>query len=143
MTGRFQSEFDPDELNRITHRGMKKLSRAQFEERQTTEDVGNLKTKQREEDTPVVVIKRFFMRIVDGVLGLFRALLAPPQKKVVQCDNYGHVLKPGWSGPHPKCMECGAAILSLNEVRGATPKADRKDQAGPTPFQQQDRKYVK
>jgi hypothetical protein len=144
MTNRFDSNFDPDELAKITHRGLQSLSRSPFDDQRVTkEEVVNLKTRQKSEDTVLVHITRFFARIVDGFLSVFRSLLTPPKKKVFQCETYGHVLKPGWTGTRPLCEDCGAQILSLTDVRGATPKADRKDTAGQTPFQQQDRKYVK
>lgn len=139
MPRRFQSQFDPDELNKITHRGMQKLSRAQFEERVSQEEVTNLKSRQQEEDTLVVQIRRFFLRIIDGVVSSIRALFTPPKKKVVQCETYGHALKPGWTGAHPICTDCGAPILDPKDVRAATPKAKEK----PGEFKQQDRKYVK
>jgi hypothetical protein len=140
MPGRFESQFDPDELNKITHRGLQSLSRSQFDEnRQTSEHLTNLKARQTKEDTIVVKITRFFARILDGIAGMFRAMLTPPKKKVVQCEQYGHVLKPGWTGAHPKCEDCGAPILSLDDVRKAMPKDQNK---GQQPEQQQ-RKYVK
>lgn len=143
MTSRFDSNFDPDELSKITHRGLQKLNRGQFQERVTKEEVVNLKQRQTEEDTALVHIRRFFARIIEGIMTTLRSLLTPPKKKVVQCELYGHSLKPGWTGAHPVCADCGQPILSLTDVRGATPREQRVDRAGKTPFQQQDRKYVK
>jgi hypothetical protein len=144
MTNRFDSKFDPDELAKITHRGLNSLSRSQFDDQRVTqEEVVNLKTRQTQEDTIIVHVTRFFARIVEGILSVFRSLLTPPKKKVFQCETYGHVLKAGWTGDRPHCADCGAPILSLKDVRGATPKEQRPDRAGQTPFQQQDRKYVK
>jgi hypothetical protein len=141
MAGRFQSEFDPDELNKITHRGLQSLSRSQFEEKQTSEEVSTLKTRQRAEDTFIVKLTRFFARIVDGFASAFKGLFAKPAKKVTQCDNYGHALKPGWTGDRPLCMDCGQAITSLDQVRGAVPRDTKKDVQNPYP--NKDRKYVK
>lgn len=143
MTSRFESQFDPDELSKITHRGLQKLDRGQFQERVTQEEIVNLKSRQQSEDTAVVHIRRFFARIWDGIMSALRSLFTPPKKKVVQCATYGHALKPGWTGANPICIDCGAPILSLKDVRGATPRDERKDRAGQTPFQQQERKYVK
>lgn len=139
MAGRFDSQFDPDELNKITHRGLQKLSRSQFDERQSKEHVVNLKARQTKEDSIFVAITRFFARIIEGICGMFRALVTPPNKKVIQCDKYGHVLKAGWTGAHPKCDDCGAPIYSLDDVRKAMPKDQDKGQ----PPEQQQRKYVK
>lgn len=138
MPKKFESNFDPDELAKITHRGLQSLNRRDGEPRMQTGEIVMLKTAQKKEDGPLTAIFRFFQRIIDGFTSGIKALFTPPQKKVMQCQTYGHVMEQGWSGPHPRCVDCGKAILSLDEVRGATPKEDRKPKD-----EFQGRKYVK
>jgi hypothetical protein len=64
-------------------------------------------------------IANFFGGIFGGILGLF----APPVQRKSQCQMYGHVRPSGsWSGPYPKCAECGTVITSEDELRGSSAK---------------------
>lgn len=138
---RFNSEFDADELNKITHRGLQPRSRVN-EPRPTHENFDNLKEVQKGEQKFIVKVARFFAGFFGGIGNTMKGLLTPRAKKVMQCQTYGHVMQQGWTGPHPKCIDCGVAILSLDQVRSSTPKSDRKDNPGQQPYQN-DRKYVK
>jgi hypothetical protein len=64
-------------------------------------------------------IANFFGGIFGGIMGMFAA----PVQKRNQCQMYGHI-RPngGWSGPYPKCVECGAAITSEEDLRGSSAK---------------------
>lgn len=138
MTNRFDSQFDPEELAKMTHRGLKPRQHVDSP-RVTQQNLNCLKSTQQEEAKLGVSVRRLFARLSDSISGTFKGMLAPPTKKVYQCTTYGHVLKPGWEGERPLCMDCGAVINSLDEVRGSSPK-------NPAPkkgFQQADRKYVK
>jgi hypothetical protein len=64
-------------------------------------------------------IANFFGGIIGGIFSIFAA---PVQKKS-QCQMYGHVRPSGgWSGPYPKCVECGAAITCEEDLRGSSAK---------------------
>lgn len=142
MVRRFDSQFDPEELSRITHKGLKPRQKSS-EPRVSEENKQTLKQAQQNEDKLSVRITRMFAAFFGSIASAVKGLFTPRAKKVMQCETYGHVMKPGWTGPHPKCIDCGAAILTLDQVRGATPKADRQDISGKQTFQQTDRKYVK
>jgi hypothetical protein len=59
----------------------------------------------------------------------------------VQCETYGHVIKPGWTGVTPSCEDCGKSVTSLDQLRKAVPKDDKKK--GDDEQQQSGRRYVK
>jgi hypothetical protein len=141
MARRWESQFDADELGRITHRGMRSLKRAKEEPRVTHQQLSTLKSQENEQDKPAVVARRQFQQLVNAVSSSFKGLFACKTKKVVQCDLYGHMLRQGWNGPYPVCVDCGCEITSLSMVRGATPavKAEPHTDAGMF----QPRKYVK
>jgi len=141
MTRRFDSEFDPAELAKITHKGLQPRSKKD-EPSVTHQKIELLKDAQQGEGKLITMIARFFGRIVSGIASSVKGLFAAPKKKQIQCENYGHILKPGWTGPQPICLDCGATISSMEQVRGATPKEDRQKNAGKSPFGKE-RKYVK
>jgi hypothetical protein len=67
-------------------------------------------------------------RKVAGFLGWLAStvegLFAKKEKRKTQCENYGHNFPWGtkWEGPHPKCLDCGAEILSADQLRKASSK---------------------
>ncbi len=138
MTNRFDSQFDPEELAKMTHRGLKPRQRVDSP-KVTHQNLSGLKGAQQEEAKLSVSVRRLFARFSDSIGGTFKGLLAPPIKKVYQCTTYGHILKLGWEGERPLCIDCGAVINSPDEVRSSSPKNPAK----PKGFQQADRKYVK
>lgn len=142
MARKFESEFDAEELAKITHRGLQSLSRGQVEPRVTQEQKKTLRSTQELETKPEVAVKRFFNMLLDSCTTSVKSMFTPKQKHVRQCDLYGHVLKAGWKGDFPVCHDCGVIINDLKMVRGATPKDERGNCNGPG-FVQQDRKFVK
>src|SRR6185437_182135 len=118
---RWDSQFDADELARITHRGMHTLKRAKEEPRVTHQQLSTLKSQEQEQEKPGVVARRQFEQLVSIVSSSFKGMFAGKTKKVVQCDLYGHMLRQGWSGPYPVCVDCGCEITSMSMVRGSTP----------------------
>lgn len=138
MSRRFESQFDPEELSKITHRGLKPLSKVN-EPKVTQQNIVTLKDAAQEENKLSAKIQKFWGRILIALSNTFKSLLAPPEKKVYQCELYGHVLKGGWSGQYPMCQDCGAQITALDQVRGATPK-DQRGTGGTTGHE---RRFVK
>lgn len=120
-TRRFDSQFDPEDLAKITHRGLKPRSKKE-EKSVTPESLTSLKTVAQNEQTLSVAIHRVFDRMFGGMSGFFKGLTARPQRKVLQCENYGHVLKAGWHGDFPMCDDCGHKITALDQVRSSNLK---------------------
>ena len=139
MAGRFRSEFDPDELAKITHRGLKPLSGTN-EPTVNAEEVSSLKSASRNEAKTGVQARRLMDLFFGGIASALKGLFARKGKKVTQCQIYGHVPEPKWTGPYPKCTDCGAAITRPDEVRGATPRDQRGKSGGDQP---PTRRYVK
>jgi hypothetical protein len=122
---RFESKFDPEDLARITHRGLKPTSKKE-KPSVTHQSLESLKTVAKNEDTAEVTAKRWFHRIFGSLSSFFSGLCAGPQRKVGQCENYGHVLKSGWQGDFPICADCGAKITDIAQVRSANLKNEKK-----------------
>jgi len=120
-TRRFDSQFDPEDLAKITHRGLKPTGRKE-QKSVTPESLTALKTVAQNEQSFAIAIRRVFDRIFGGVAGFFKGLTAGPQRKGGQCVNYGHVLKAGWHGDFPVCEDCGHKITTLDQVRSSSLK---------------------
>ena len=120
MTSRSQSQFNPDELAKLTHQGLHTLKRVD-EPKVTHQQLTTLKARQEEESKPAVVARRSFRQLIDAVQSGVSGIFAPRQKKHVQCVEYGHQMRQGWSGVNPVCVDCGAEITTLSMLRGATP----------------------
>jgi hypothetical protein len=139
-TKRFQSQFDPEDLAKITHRGLNPTSKRTDEQaRVTHQSVESLRTVAQLEETPGVAAKRLMHRFFGGIQEFFSGLVSPAQTKVGQCANYGHVLKAGWHGDFPTCDDCGTRITSLDQVRSSNLKNDPHNYDDPT---NTGRKYV-
>jgi hypothetical protein len=123
------SEFDPEELAKITNRGMRTLSRAN-EPRISSRQISTLKETEGNEDKPSVQARRQLHQLLDRASAALKALFVRRQRKVVQCDNYGHVLRQGWTGTYPTCADCGKQITALDQVRGACVKEDSQSTSG-------------
>ncbi len=135
------AEYDREELTRITHSRLRPVN--QFNDPGIThQEIKSLKIVAAEEQKGSVQAHRLFDRLFGGILGLFKGLFFIRPKSHNQCDLYGHVLPPGgFQGVLPKCYDCSAEIKSPDEVRGATPREQRRDDRAKDTGQQ--RKYVK
>lgn len=122
------SEFDPDVLAKITNRGMRTLSRAN-EPRISSRQISTLKETEGNEEKPAVVARRKFQHLLAGASAAIGSLFTRKGKKVTQCDNYGHVLLPGWTGEYPSCADCGRQITSFDQLRGSTVKSNEEQTA--------------
>lgn len=135
------AEYDRDELTRITQRNLRPVSHMN-DAGITHQDIKSLKTVAAEEQKSAVQAHRFFDRIFGGLIGLFKGMFFIRPKSHNQCEQYGHILPPGgFQGVLPKCYDCNAPIKSPEEVRGATPRDQRKDDRNKNTGEQ--RKYVK
>jgi hypothetical protein len=131
-----QSQFDHDELAKITHRGLQPLSK-RTGQRLQQENVEGLKTAERNENQASV----FFFRLLDRFKGLLSLNLGDymnSKKAHTMCKEYGHVISPGWTGAYPKCDQCGAEVRDPTELRKAIPTKEKND--NPT---DSGRRYVK
>jgi hypothetical protein len=120
MTSRSQSQFNPDELAKLTHQGLHTLKRVD-EPGVTHQQLTTLKARQEEESKPAVIARRSFRQLLDAVQSGVKGMFAAKPKKNLQCANYGHQMRQGWTGPNPVCVDCGADITTLSMLRGATP----------------------
>jgi hypothetical protein len=114
-----QSQFNPDDLAKITHKGLHTLSRGS-EPRVTSQQLNTLKSQQQAVEQPGVVARRHFEQFLHEVGAAVKGFFAEEQKVVVQCENYGHVMRQAWGGAFPICSDCGIEITSQTRLRSAT-----------------------
>lgn len=131
------TEQEREELGRLTNQKMKAYSHQQQPEelhgnpgRLTTQNLESLKHSQKKRDTQEAKVKllldRMMLSVTTGISSMFS--FAIPRNKEDRCQVYGHNLPFGstWSGPYPKCADCGAKITDSTQLRGALPKAERE-----------------
>lgn len=140
------SDHERDQLARISHRGLSGLKGSSVSPaaKLTAQNLQTLKSKSQEEGEAAVQAHRFLARLTSAVMTTFSGLFAAPTSKTTQCELYGHLLpRNGWEGYTPKCTDCGAAVHSGDQVRGATLLEERNSKSGGDNQTESGRKFVK
>lgn len=126
------SEWEKEELGRLTHQKLKVVAQANQEPspgRITRQDLKIMKDGEKSIETNDAKIKIFFERLRLALSTGIGAMITPAsaRRKVDPCKEYGHSLKLGstWKGPFPKCLDCGVDIKDPNELRGAVNREER------------------
>lgn len=130
------TEQEREELGRLTNQKMKAYSHQQPEElhgnpgRMTIQNIESLKHSQKKRDTQEAKVKLLLDRMMLSVTTSISSLFSLPgmRGKENRCEVYGHNLPLGskWSGPYPKCHDCGVKITDSSQLRGSLPKAERE-----------------
>lgn len=130
------TEWEREELGRLTHQKLKSFSRQQQEAQQqpgrmTLQNIESMKTLQKQTETKEAKIKllldRLKMAVTTGISSLFSSS-KDQRVRNDRCKVYGHNLPFGttWKGAHPKCLDCQAVITDASQLRGAMPIAERE-----------------
>lgn len=125
------SEYEREELGRLTHQKLKIQAQTQPQEggRITQQNLRCMKEGVKATETSDAKVKIFFERLRLALSTGIGAVLTPSsaRRKVDPCKEYGHYIKLGstWKGPFPKCLDCGVDIKDPNELRGAVNKEER------------------
>jgi hypothetical protein len=129
------TEWEREELCRLTHSNLKSFSQqqadmAQNAGRMTLQNIEQMKIAQKKTETKEAKIKllldRLKMAVTTSLSGLFRGGKSERSAENI-CKVYGHNLPWGtnWKGAFPKCLDCGSEITEASQLRGAVPKAER------------------
>jgi hypothetical protein len=132
------TEWEKEELGRLTHQKIKTLSQQQQDKeeaagikpgRMTLQNLQCMKTVQTQSDTKEARFKLIFERLKMAIATALAGLFAPSKQRLRadRCKVYGHNLPFGttWQGEFPKCLDCGAKITDPTQLRGAVPKTER------------------
>ena len=129
------TEWEREELGRLTHSKLKSLSSYQQEQqlqpgRMTLQNIEQIKTVSKQADTKQAKIKLLLERLKMAVTTSLQGIFAPSDQRLRddRCKVYGHNLPFGtnWKGVHPKCLDCGAKITDASQLRGAMPITERE-----------------
>jgi hypothetical protein len=115
-----QSQFDQDELARITWQRLKPVCKADV--RITQDQIKNLRScGEANQPNLFRFIHSLFVRIKSLLPGFIHDLgIKNNYKEATNCELYGHVLSDAsWSGKLPVCGECGAGIKSSLYLRSS------------------------
>lgn len=129
------TEWEKEELGRLTHSKLKSFSQQQAEMtqnagRMTLQNIEQMKTIQKKADTHEAKIKLLLDRLKMAVTTSLSSLFSRPSSRTAEnvCTVYGHNLPCGtpWKGAYPKCLDCGSEITDASQLRGAMPKTERE-----------------
>lgn len=129
------TEWEREELGRLTHSKLKSFSAQQAEEsqnagRMTLQNIEQMKVAAKQSETKEAKIKLLLDRLKMAVTTSLSGLFAPSEKRLREdrCKVYGHNLPFGttWKGAYPKCLDCGAKITEASQLRGAMPITERE-----------------
>ncbi len=121
MKHSFQSQSDPEVLAALLIRSIgRAVTSIDTEELSVTQErLKGLRTTMAKPQDAHSTLQGITLRVASELLSGIRSLFAVPSKKVIQCENYGHVILSRWETLHPKCTECGAKIMSPEDLRRA------------------------
>lgn len=132
------TEWEKEELGRLTHQRLKTLSSHQQEQqeqqqqagRMTLQNIESMKIAHKQSDTKEAKIKMLIERLKLAITTSISGLFAPSEKKIREdrCKVYGHNLPFGssWQGAYPRCHDCGEKITDPSTLRGAVPFSERE-----------------
>jgi hypothetical protein len=132
------SEWEKEELGRLTHQKMQSLS-AQREEREreagiqpgkmTLQNLQCMKSVQKQSETKEAKIKQLLNRMTMAVNSTFAGLFSSTSRRTKddRCKVYGHNFPFGtqWKGEFPRCLDCNDIIKDPNTLRGSLPMEER------------------
>ena len=128
------TEWEREELGRLTHSKLKSFSQQQAEMsqnagRMTLQNIEQMKIVQKQTETKEAKIKLLLDRLKMAVTTSLSSLFTRPFKREAEniCKVYGHNLPWGttWKGAFPKCLDCGSDITDASQLRSAVPKAEK------------------
>lgn len=129
------TEWEKEELGRLTHQRLKTLSSHQQEQEQaagrmTLQNIESMKVAAKQTETKEAKVKMLIERLKMAISTSISGLFAPSEKKIKEdrCKVYGHNLPFGsnWKGAYPKCHDCGQKITDPSTLRGAVPFSERE-----------------
>lgn len=129
------TEWEKEELGRLTHQRLKSFSRQQEEMQQspgrmTLQNIESMKSVAKQSESKEAKIKLLIERLRMAVTTSLSSIFAPSEQRLRddRCKVYGHNLPFGtnWKGAYPKCLDCKATITDPNQLRGAMPMKERE-----------------
>lgn len=124
------SEREREELGKLTHQKLRPVSQVQEEMsggRITQQNIRVMKDSEEKANSGEAKTKVFLARLcLSLTTGIGSMFSTGDRRKVDPCKEYGHNLPFGtqWKGPYPKCLDCGAQITDLSQLRGSINKEE-------------------